>query len=49
MVDGNIEKIRALFPAAITEMRDEDGQIRNGIIFEVLKQDSECSAVYGSM
>ena len=27
MVAGNIEKIGALFPAAITEMRGEDGQI----------------------
>ena len=38
MVAGNIEKIGALFPAAITEMRGEDGQIRKGINFEVLKQ-----------
>ena len=35
---GNIEKIGALFPAAITEMRGEDGQIKKGINFEVLKQ-----------
>ena len=38
MVAGNIEKIGALFPAAITEMRGEDGQIKEGINFEVLKQ-----------
>lgn len=38
MVARNIEKIGALFPAAITEMRGEDGQIRKGINFEVLKQ-----------
>ena len=38
MVAGNIEKIGALFPAAITEMRGEDGQIKKGINFEVLKQ-----------
>lgn len=38
MVGGNIEKIGALFPAAITEMRGEDGQIKKGINFEVLKQ-----------
>lgn len=38
MVAGNIEKIGALFPAAVTEMRGEDGQIRKGINFEVLKQ-----------
>ena len=38
IVAGNIEKIGALFPAAITEMRGEDGQIKKGINFEVLKQ-----------
>ena len=38
MVAGNIEKIGALFPAAITEIRGEDGQIKKGINFEVLKQ-----------
>lgn len=38
MVAGNIEKIGALFPAAITEMRGEDGQLKKGINFEVLKQ-----------
>ena len=38
MVAGNIEKIGALFPAAITEMRGEDGQVKKGINFEVLKQ-----------
>lgn len=38
MVAGNVEKIGALFPAAITEMRGEDGQIKKGINFEVLKQ-----------
>ena len=38
MAAGNIEKIGVLFPSAITEMRGEDGQIRKGINFEVLKQ-----------
>lgn len=38
MVAGNIERIGALFPSAITEMRGEDGQIKRGINFEVLKQ-----------
>lgn len=38
MVAGNIEKIGALFPSAITEMRGEDGQVKKGINFEVLKQ-----------
>lgn len=35
---GNIDKIGALFPAAITEMRSEDGKIKKGINFEVLRQ-----------
>lgn len=38
MVSDNIEKIAALFPSAITEMRGEDGEIKKGINFEVLKQ-----------
>ena len=38
LVSGNIEKIAALFPSAVTEMRDEDGKIKRGINFEVLKQ-----------
>ena len=38
IVAGNIEKIGALFPSAITEMRGEDRQIKKGINFEVLKQ-----------
>ncbi len=38
MVAGNIDKIAALFPAAITEMRGEDGEIRRGVNFEVLRQ-----------
>lgn len=38
MVSDNIEKIAALFPSAITEMRGEDGQVKKGVNFEVLKQ-----------
>lgn len=38
IVAGNIDKIGAMFPAAVTEMRGEDGQIKKGINFEVLKQ-----------
>lgn len=38
MVTENIDKIAALFPSAITEMRGEDGEIRRGVNFEVLKQ-----------
>lgn len=38
MVSDNIEKIAALFPSVITEMRGEDGQVKKGVNFEVLKQ-----------
>ena len=34
----NIEKIAALFPNCITEMRGEDGKVKRGINFEMLKQ-----------
>ena len=38
IVAENMEKIGALFPAAVTEMRGEDGKLRKGIDFEKLKQ-----------
>lgn len=38
MVSQNIEKIAELFPSAITEMRDENGKLKKGINFELLKQ-----------
>ena len=38
MVTENIDKIAVLFPSAITEMRGEDGKIKRGVNFEVLKQ-----------
>lgn len=34
----NIEKIAALFPNCVTEMRGEDGQVKHGINFEMLRQ-----------
>ena len=33
MVTENIDKIAALFPTAITEMRGEDGEIKRGVNF----------------
>lgn len=38
MVSQNIEKISELFPAAITEMRDKNGNLKKGVNFEILKQ-----------
>lgn len=35
---GILIRSRCLFPSAITEMRGEDGEIRRGVNFEVLKQ-----------
>ena len=35
---GNIEKIASLFPNCVTEMRGEDGKVKRGINFEMLKQ-----------
>lgn len=34
----NIDKIAALFPNCVTEMRDEHGKLKRGINFEMLKQ-----------
>ena len=38
MAAENVEKIAALFPSAITEIQGEDGSIKKGVNFEMLKQ-----------
>ena len=38
MTVQNIEKIAALFPNCVTEMRDENSKVKRGINFEILKQ-----------
>lgn len=38
MTSENIDKIGALFPNCVTEMRDENGKLKRGINFEMLKQ-----------
>lgn len=38
MTAENIEKIAELFPNCVTEMRDENGNLKRGINFEMLKQ-----------
>lgn len=38
LVAENVEKIGALFPSVVTEMRDENGKLKKGINFETLKQ-----------
>lgn len=39
MIEKNIDKIGALFPNVITEMKDEDGKLKKVIDFEKLKQE----------
>ena len=39
LVDSNIEKISALFPNCITETKDENGELKKAIDFELLKQE----------
>ena len=38
LTSENIEKIAALFPNCVTEMRDANGNLKHGINFEMLKQ-----------
>lgn len=38
LTSENIEKIAAIFPNCVTEMRDENGKLKRGINFEMLKQ-----------
>lgn len=37
-VEQNIERIAALFTNCVTKMRDENGKLKRGINFEMLKQ-----------
>ncbi|WP_336152352.1 site-specific DNA-methyltransferase [Acinetobacter sp. 99] len=39
LVDANIEKISALFPNCITETKDENGEFKKAVDFELLKQE----------
>ena len=38
LTSSNIDKIATLFPNCVTEMRGEDGKLKRGINFEMLKQ-----------
>lgn len=38
-VDANIEKIAALFPNCITETKDENGELKKAVDFDLLKQE----------
>ena len=39
MTAANIERIAGLFPNVITEIEDEDGNVRRGIDFDLLRQE----------
>ncbi|MFW2114983.1 site-specific DNA-methyltransferase [Acinetobacter geminorum] len=39
LVDSNIKKIAALFPNCITETKDENGELKKAVDFDLLKQE----------
>jgi len=47
LVEGNIDKIAALFPNCITEDRDENGVVRRVVDFDLLRQELSASLVEG--
>lgn len=47
LTQKNIEKIGDLFPNVITEMKDENGNLKKGINFELLKQELAHDVVDG--
>ena len=47
LTEQNIEKIGKLFPNALTEMRDDEGNLKKGINFEVLKQELSGDVIEG--
>nr|DAK78408.1 MAG TPA: adenine-specific methyltransferase [Caudoviricetes sp.] len=47
MTEKNIEKIAALFPNVVTEMEDENGKLKKGINFELLKQELSGDVIDG--
>ena len=38
LIQTNIEKLAALFPACVTEARGEDGKLKKAVNFELLRQ-----------
>ena len=47
ITDENIAKLKALFPNAVTEAKDEDGNVREAIDFDVLRQEFSHEIVEG--
>ena len=46
LTSQNIDKIAALFPNCVTEMRDENGKLKRAVNFEMLKQMLSPDVVY---
>ena len=47
LTDGNIARIRELFPGCVTEARDESGALNLAVDFDQLKQELSDSIVEG--
>ena len=47
LTDGNIDRIRELFPGCVTEARDEHGTLKLAVDFDQLKQELSGSIVEG--
>lgn len=47
LTEGNIQRIRELFPSCVTEARDENGQVKLAVDFDQLKQELSDSIVEG--
>jgi len=47
LTDGNIDRIRELFPGSVTEARDESGTLKLAVDFDQLKQELSDSIVEG--
>jgi adenine-specific DNA-methyltransferase len=47
LTEKSIEKIAKLFPNVITEMKDENGKLKKGINFELLKQELSEDVIEG--
>ena len=47
LTDGNIDRIRELFPACVTEARDESGTLKLAVDFDQLKQELSDSIFEG--
>jgi len=47
LVDDNVQKIMALFPNCITESKDENGNLKKAVDFDLLRQELSQSLVEG--